>query len=93
MPNTARKERLDMRVDAETKLLAERAAAALGCSSVTEYITQLIRADAPDILKRQATIKVTSDQFDAFMTLCQDDTATPSTQIMDAARRLDQEGF
>jgi uncharacterized protein (DUF1778 family) len=93
MANSARKERLDMRIDSETKSLAERASAALGCSSVTEYITRLIRQDAPEILKQQASIKVTSDQFDAFMMACQDNTAAPSARILEAAKRLDQEGF
>ena len=93
MTNSARKERLDMRIDSETKSLAERASAALGCSSVTEYLTRLIRQDAPEILKQQASIKVTNDQFDAFMMACQDTSATPSSRILEAAKRLDQEGF
>ena len=93
MANSARKERLEMRIDAETKSLAERASAALGCASVTEYITRLIRQDAPEILRQQAAIKVTNDQFDAFMVACQDTSTAPSARILEAARRLDQEGF
>lgn len=93
MANSARKERLDMRIDAETKSLAERASAALGCSSVTEYVTRLIREDAPDVLKLQSSIKVTNERFDAFMMACQDTSAAPSARILEAARRLDREGF
>lgn len=39
MANTAPRERIEIRVDPEIKRLAERAAAALGCATVTEFIT------------------------------------------------------
>jgi uncharacterized protein (DUF1778 family) len=88
----AARERIDMRVDEETKQLAERAAAALG-TSTTEFITRLIRENAPAILERQATIRLTNAQFDRFMTICQDETRKPSARIVAAAKRLDEEGF
>ena len=93
MANSARKERLDMRIDPETKSLAERASAALGCASVTEYLTRLIRQDAPETLKQHASIKVMTDQFDTFMLACQDTSAAPSARILEAIKRLDREGF
>ncbi len=93
MPGAARKQRIDMRVDSHTKQLAERASAAAGYASVTDYITHLIRENAPQILERQATIELTNRQFDEFVAACMDETATPGPRILEAARRLDQEGF
>jgi len=87
------RERIEMRVDNETKRMAERAAAALGCSSLTEFITRLIRDNAPQILQDEATIKLTDAQFDNFMTVCNDTTMKPSDKLVTAAKRLDKEGF
>ena len=42
--------RIDIRTDLETKQLVERASAASGCT-VTQYLTRLIRTDAPKILE------------------------------------------
>jgi uncharacterized protein (DUF1778 family) len=93
MANTARNERIDMRVNAETKLLAERAAAALGCASVTEYLTRLIHDSAPEVLQQQAAISLSSTQFDRFIAACQEENATPGRRVLEAAERLDREGF
>jgi hypothetical protein len=41
----------DNRIDLETKQMAERASAVLGCSSLTEYITRLIRDNSPNIIQ------------------------------------------
>jgi uncharacterized protein (DUF1778 family) len=93
MANAARTERMEMRVKTETKLLAERASAALGCASVTEYITRLIHENAPSILEQESGISVSNAHFDRFLTACQDESATPSQRILAAAERLDREGF
>jgi uncharacterized protein (DUF1778 family) len=85
--------RIEMRVDSETKLLAERASAALGCSSLTEFITRLIRENSPVIIKQHTEIQLNNEQFDQFITVCKDDLVRPSQQILEAAKRLDQEGF
>lgn len=89
---TVLKERIEMRVDAETKQLAERAAAALGCASLTEFMVRLIRDNAPQILQAQAAIELTSAQFDQFMQICEAPTA-PHDRLKAAAARLDREGF
>lgn len=86
------RERIEMRVDAETKLLAERAAAALGCASLTEFMVRLIRDNAPQILQAQAAIELTSAQFDQFLQLSAAAPA-PAERLKVAAARLDQEGF
>ena len=93
MATAARTERLDMRVDSETKRLAERASAAAGYASLTDFVTHLIRENAPKILKQQTTIALTNQQFDVFMAACLNEAAVPSPRIMEAAKRLDQEGF
>lgn len=90
---TAARQRIDLRVDEETKLLAERAAASLGCASLTEFMTRLIRENAPGILKQQSMIQVSNAQFDRFMAVCSDNTRKPSARILAAAKRLDSEGF
>lgn len=89
----AARQRIEMRVDDETKQLAERASASLGCASLTEFMTRLIRENAPSILKQQSEIQLTNAQFDRFTALCQDDARKPSPRILAAAKRLDAEGF
>lgn len=90
---TTTRERIEMRVDNETKRMAERAAAALGCSSLTEFITRLIRENAPEILKNETTIQLTNSQFDNFITVCNDTSLRPSDKLVAAAKKLDHEGF
>ena len=85
--------RIAMRVDEETKLLAERASAAWGCASLTEYITRLIRESSPSIIKQHTEIQLSNEQFDHFAALCNDTSAQPSERILKAAERLDKEGF
>ncbi|MGI9229317.1 MAG: DUF1778 domain-containing protein [Gammaproteobacteria bacterium] len=92
MNKSTRTERIEMRVQAETKLLAERASAVLGCDSVTEYVVRLIHENAPAVLEREATITLTNAQFDRFMAACQDESVAPSRRILKAAERLDRDG-
>ena len=92
MASSARKERMNFRLAPEDKELAERACVASG-QSMTDYLVNLIRKDAPEVLKRQATITLTNAQFDNFMAVCHDKTLVPSPRILEAARKLDQEGF
>ena len=87
-----KKQRMNIRLAPEDKELAERACVASG-QSMTDYVVNLIRRDAPEVLKRQATITLTNAQFDNFMVVCQDKTLVPSPRILEAARKLDQEGF
>lgn len=84
-------ERIDMRIDPETKQLAERASAASGCS-VSQYLTKLIRSDAPKILEEAASITLTNQQFDDFVEACAR-TKPLSDKIRRTAERLDTEGF
>ncbi len=85
--------RIDMRVDEDTKALAERAAVVLGCASLTEFMTRLIREHAPEIIEHETSMHLTNQQFDRFMVVCQDAERKSSARILEAARRLDEEGF
>ena len=91
MTSTAR-ERIEMRIDAESKSMAERASAALGCTSLTEFITRLIREHAPTILQEQATLQLTNAQFDRFLVACQG-SKSPSSCLLSVAKTLDEEGY
>ncbi len=94
MVQTAQRDtRLEMRVDTETKVLAERASAVLGCASVTEYVIALIRENAPKTLQQAASIQLTSQQFDNFNAACDDPDRQPGARLRAAAKALDEEGF
>lgn len=92
MASSARKERIEFRTTHELKVLAERASTAKG-ASMGEYISSLIEKDATEVLRREREIIVTNAQFDNFMAVCMDESLVPSSRILEAARRLDQEGF
>lgn len=83
--------RIDMRVNEQTKQLAERAAAISGCS-VTEYLTRLIQQDAPKILNGETRITLTNEQFDQFIAACERSKPI-SPRLRKAAEQLDREGF
>jgi len=90
---TTTRERIEMRIDADVKSMAERASVAMGCASLTEFVTRLIREHAPAILKEQAVIELTNAQFDQFLAICNDQTLKPSHPLLAAAKRLDDEGY
>lgn len=59
---------------------------------MTQYLTQLIREDAPKILEEVANIRLTNEQFDNFMRVCSQEEPI-SDKIKITASRLDEEGF
>jgi len=87
------RDRIDMKIDPELKLLAERATAVCGYATLTDFITSLIRENAPKILQEQKSIQLTQDQFDSFMAACNDVERKPSKRLSDVAKKLDAEGF
>ena len=93
MARATHRERIEMRVDADVKLLAERAAAVLGHASLTEFITRLIRENAPRLLQQETSIRLANEQFDKFIAACNDAERKPSARLMRAAKRLDDKGF
>ncbi|MCH8530727.1 MAG: DUF1778 domain-containing protein [Saccharospirillum sp.] len=89
MANTT--ERLEARIPADLKLLAERAALSSGIT-LTDYLVELIRRDAPKRLSTQNDIALSNEQFDQFMAACE--AAPPlSPKLLETARKLDSEGF
>ena len=83
--------RIDMRVNKETKQLAERAATLSGCT-VTEYLTRLILKDAPKVIQGKTQFSLNNAQFDQFMEACKN-TKAPNQKLLDTAKNLDNEGF
>lgn len=86
-------QRINLRVPKDIKILAERASVASGCKSVTEYIISVIRECAPKTLQEAASIQLTNEQYDHFIAVCNDTNRKPSARILEAAKRLDEEGF
>jgi len=84
-------ERLTIRFPPELKILAERAALASGYT-LTEYLAELVRKDAPGRLKLQGEMKLANERFDQFIQACERANA-PGKTILDAAGQLDREGF
>lgn len=93
MTSITQRERIEMRVDADIKRLAERAASVCGYASVTEFITGLIREHAPEMVQRETSIQLTNRAFDHFLEVCNDSERQPSERILRAAKKLDAEGF
>ncbi len=84
-------ERIEARFIPEIKHLAERAALASGVT-LTDYLVRLVREDAPKTLKSYSEIQLTNQQFDSFIKICESE-QEPSKAVLDAAKRLDKEGF
>lgn len=84
-------ERLEAKIQPETKRLAERAALVSGIT-LTDYLVKLIKEDAPKTLKAHTEIKLTNEQFDKFLAICSGDREL-SKEIKKASKLLDDEGF
>jgi uncharacterized protein (DUF1778 family) len=84
-------ERIEARFPADLKILAERAASASGYT-LTDYLAFLVRNDAPKRLKAHNEIVLANEQFDNFIKVCEA-APKPGKKILEAARKLDKEGF
>ncbi|MGI9323088.1 MAG: DUF1778 domain-containing protein [Pseudomonadales bacterium] len=84
--------RYEMQWDDETHRLAERAAQASGLGSIKAYVTHLVRQHAPEALDPCRSTKLTNEQFDAFLHVC-DNPPPVSAKIRKAAQALDREGL
>ena len=69
----------------------ERAALVSGVS-LTDHLARLVREDAPKTLKAYTEFQLTTQQFDNFIAICEAE-QQPSKVILEAAKRLDNEGF
>lgn len=88
---TANTERVEIRLSSELIALAERAAFISGCS-LTDYLAELVRKDAPNRLRAHNEIVLPNERFDK--SIQASEKANPAQKaILDAAERLDREGF
>lgn len=88
MPTT----RINLRLDAEIKAKAKKAAALLGISSLTEYVVHLINQDANQVLDQYHQLSLTNHEFDHFMQTCKQSQG-PNQALKDAAAFTQQQGF
>lgn len=86
-----RTERIEARFPPELKALAERAAVASG-QTLTDYLASLVRLDAPKRLQSANEVILTNEQFDQFLAACET-AQPPSKKLLDAAKKLDAEGY
>ena len=76
--------RLDMRLNKEIKIKAEKASALLGLKSLTEYVVRLIDNNATQVIAQHESIIVDNDIFDRFMSACEE-AQTPNKALRNAA--------
>lgn len=75
--------RIDMRLDKEIKVKAEKASALLGLKSLTEYVVDLINHDATKVIAEHEAMTLKSDVFDRFMASC-DKLEAPNQNLTNA---------
>ena len=74
--------RLDMRLEEEIKVKAEKASALLGLKSLTEYV----------VIAEHESITVENDIFDRFMNACEN-AQKPNDALIAAAAYTKEQGF
>ncbi len=84
--------RLDMRLDEEIKVKAEKASALLGLKSLTEYVVRLMDNDATAVIAQHESIIIENDIFDRFMNACQE-ARKPNKALLDAATFTKNKGI
>lgn len=84
--------RLDIRLDEEIKLKAEKASALLGLKSLTEYVVRLMDEDATHIIEEHESIVIKGCAFEEFMAAC-DKAKAPNQALLKAARFADESGI
>jgi uncharacterized protein (DUF1778 family) len=89
--------RLDMRLNEEIKIKAEKASALLGLKSLTDYVVQLIESNATQVIAQHESITVENDIFDRFMNACEEarppDNALPNKDLLSAAAYTKKQGI
>jgi len=76
--------RLDIRLDEEIKIKAEKASALLGLKSLTEYVVRLMDENSSKIIAQHESMIVEDSVFDRFMAAC-DQAQAPNTALLEAA--------
>ena len=62
--------RLELRLDKEIKIKAEKASVLLGFKSLTEYVVKLMDEDSTQVIQRYESITIEDDFFDRFTLIC-----------------------
>ena len=76
--------RLDIRLDEEIKIKAEKASALLGLKSLTEYVVRLVDEASSQVIALHESMTVTDNVFDQFIAAC-DQAQAPNTALLEAA--------
>lgn len=84
--------RLDLRLDQEIKIKAEKASALLGMKSLTEYVVKLMDESATQVIEQYESITLENDLFDRFVEAC-DKADKPNKALQDAATYTKAQGF
>jgi|LGOV01.1.fsa_nt_gb uncharacterized protein (DUF1778 family) len=84
--------RLDMKLDASIKIMAEKASALLGRKSLTEYVVGLMEKDAKKVIAEYESMTVKVDIFDCFMDACEN-TNKPNQSLRDAVAFTREQGI
>ena len=67
---------IEIHLDAETKQLAERAAVALGYTTLTDFF-YLIQNHTPQVLQEHVHIQLSYAEFEQFVEVCQTQNKVP----------------
>lgn len=76
--------RLDIRLDEEIKVKAEKASALLGLKSLTEYVVRLMDENSTQVIAQYESMTVEDNVFDQFMAACEQAQA-PNKALLEAA--------
>lgn len=76
--------RLDIRLDEDIKVKAEKASALLGLKSLTDYVVQLIDDNATQVIAEHENLTLEDDLFDRFMSACEQ-AEKPNNALLAAA--------
>lgn len=84
--------RIDMRLDEDIKIKAEKASELLGMKSLTEYLVKLMDEDATKVIAKYESITVEDDIFDRFVDAC-DKVQKPNKALRDAVEYTRKQGI
>ena len=83
--------RLDLRLNVEIKVKAEKAAALLGLKSLTEYVVHLMDEDASRVIAEHESVVLEDDIFDRFTSACEK-AQRPNKKLQSALRFTKKQG-
>jgi uncharacterized protein (DUF1778 family) len=84
--------RLDLRLDEEIKIKAEKASALLGLRSLTDYVVRLMDEDSTQVIDKYESITIEGSAFDLFYEACEKAKA-PNKALLDALAFTEKKGI